>query len=232
MKKKGYLHLSQRMTNTAHKQMHSPRILIADDHAVIRTGMKYLLARHFTDVQTGEADACSTLLSALEKDTYTHLILDMQLGDCNSLERIPDILARYPDLLLMVYTMSPETIYGKRLLQMGVLSFISKEEEEEKLITALTLFLEGRPYISESLRTILEQEQNRTGQSTNPFDDLSEREMAVLRYLLQGLRVKEIANRLDLKMSTVATYKVRIFEKLNVNNVADMHRLADVYHLG
>jgi two-component system invasion response regulator UvrY len=232
MKKKGYLHLSHHMANTANKEMSSARILIADDHAVIRTGMKYLLARHFKDVETGEADACSTLMDSLEKERYTHLILDMQLGDCNSLERIPDILSRFPDVRIMVYTMSPEAIYGKRLLQMGVLSFLSKEEEEATLITALTLFLDGRPFISESLSTALDQDQGRPKASVNPFDDLSEREMAVLRYLLEGLRVKEIANRLDLKMSTVATYKVRIFEKLNVNNVADMHRLADVYHLG
>ncbi|HQW24874.1 MAG TPA: response regulator transcription factor, partial [Saprospiraceae bacterium] len=226
MKKKVSLTLQSQTNNSVHKQMASPHILIADDHAVIRTGLKYLLARHFTDVITGEADACSTLTSCLEKESYTHLILDMQLGDCNSLELIPNILAAHPDLMVMVYTMSPEAIYGKRLLQMGVLSFLSKEEEEETLINALTLFLEGRPYISESLRSAMEQEQGRTGQSANPFDELSEREMAVFRFLLQGLRVKEIANRLDLKMSTVATYKVRIFEKLNVNNVADMHRLA------
>lgn len=232
MKKKRYLHLPQRMTDPSNKQMSYSRILIADDHAVIRTGLKYLLAYHFKEVVTGEADACSTLSSCLEKESYTHLILDMQLGDCNSLERIPEILSKHPNLQVMVYTMSPEAIYGKRLLQMGVLSFLSKEEEEETLITALKLFLEGRPYISESLRSVIEQEQGRTGKSANPFDELSEREMAVLRFLLQGLRVKEIANRLDLKMSTVATYKVRIFEKLNVNNVADMHRLADVYHLG
>lgn len=212
--------------------MVTPHILIADDHAVIRTGIKYLLARHFQDVETSEADACSTLMASLEKEHYTHLILDMQLGDCNSFDRIPEILTKYPDILIMAYTMSPEAIYGKRLLQMGVLSFLSKEEEEKTLIAALTLFLEGRPYLSETLRTSMEQEHGRSGRSTNPFEALSEREMAVLRYLLQGLRVKEIANKLDLKMSTVATYKVRIFEKLNVNNVADMHRLADVYHLG
>ncbi len=232
MKKKRYLHLSELFNHTINNQMSSPHILIADDHAVIRTGMKYLLARHFKDVVTAEADACSTLMSCLEKESFTHLILDMQLGDCNSLERIPEILSSYPNMLVMVYTMSPEAIYGKRLLQMGVLSFLSKEEEEETLITALTLFLEGRPYISETLRSVMEQEQGRSRHSANPFDDLSEREMAVLRFMLQGLRVKEIVNRLDLKMSTVATYKVRIFEKLNVNNVADMHRLADVYHLG
>lgn len=209
-----------------------PHILIADDHAVIRTGLKYLLDRHFKDAVTGEADACSTLISCLEKDSYTHLILDMQLGDCNSLDRIPEILSRFPNLLVMVYTMSPEAIYGKRVLQMGVLSFLSKEEEEETLNTALRLFLEGRPYVSETLKSTMEQEHGRAGQSANPFDELSEREMEVLRFMLQGMRVKEIANRLDLKMSTVATYKVRIFEKLNVNNVADMQRLADVYHLG
>jgi DNA-binding NarL/FixJ family response regulator len=208
------------------------RILIADDHAVIRTGLKYLLDRHFKEVETFEADACSTLMSTLEKGGFTHLILDMQLGDCNSLERIPEIMTHHPDILIMVYTMSPESIYGKRLLQMGVFSFLSKQEEEDVLITALSLFLGGRPYMSDSLRILIEQDQNRQKISSNPFDNLSEREMAVLRYMLQGLRVKEIANRLDLKMSTVATYKVRIFEKLNVNNVADMHRLADVYHLG
>lgn len=231
MKKKGYLHLSSTVPNTSSQHMPSPRILIADDHAVIRTGMKYLLARHFTDVETDEADACSTLLTKLSSNQYTHLILDMQLGDCNSMDQIPRILEQNPDLLILVYTMSPESIYGKRILQMGALGFISKQEEEETLIRALNLFLHGQPYVSEELRQSLEQEQGRNVPSANPFEALSERELMVLRYLLQGLRVKEISNRLDLKMSTVATYKVRIFEKLKVNNLADMQRLADVYHL-
>jgi DNA-binding NarL/FixJ family response regulator len=156
----------------------------------------------------------------------------MQLGDCNSMDLIPQILEQYPELHILIYTMSPETIYGKRLIQMGVLGFLSKQEEEETLIRALTNFLKGQPYLSEELKKTLEQDHGRTGPSANPFDQLSEREMMVLRHLLQGMRVKEISNRLDLKMSTVATYKVRIFEKLNVNNLADMHRLADVYHLG
>lgn len=218
--------------NPAIQQMPSPRILIADDHAVIRTGMKYLLARHFNDVETGEADACSTLMTVLDNGGYTHLILDMQLGDCNSMDLIPRIKEQNPDLQILVYTMSPEAIYGKRLLQMGVNGFISKQEEEETLIKALSLFLQGQAYVSDELRHSLEQEHGRSMPSTNPFEELSERELMVLRYLLQGLRVKEISNRLDLKMSTVATYKVRIFEKLGVNNLADMQRLADVYHLG
>lgn len=232
MKKKGYLHLSERHPNLSSQQMPSPRILIADDHAVIRTGMKYLLARHFNDAVTGEADACSTLIKVLQDGGYTHLILDMQLGDCNSMDLIPRILEQNPDLHILVYTMSPEAIYGKRLLQMGARGFISKQEEEETLIKALDMFLGGETYISEELKQSFEQDHGRTTPSANPFEELSERELMVLRYLLQGLRVKEISNKLDLKMSTVATYKVRIFEKLGVNNLADMQRLADVYHLG
>ena len=232
MKKKGYLHLSNTDLNLSSQQMPSPRILIADDHAVIRTGMKYLLARHFNDVETGEADACSSLMTVLTNGGFTHLILDMQLGDCNSMDLIPRIKEQNPELQILVYTMSPEAIYGKRLLQMGVLGFISKQEEEETLIKALNLFLHGQAYVSDELKQSLEQEHGRSMPSSNPFEELSEREMMVLRYLLQGMRVKEISNRLDLKMSTVATYKVRVFEKLGVNNLADMQRLADVYHLG
>lgn len=232
MRKNASLHLSKRLSTLSNPDISSPAILIADDHAVIRTGLKYLLARHFSDVTTGESDACSTLKTELKRQVYSHLILDMQLGDCNSMDLIPEILSEQPSLSVLVYTMSPEAIYGKRLIQMGVSGFLSKQEEEETLIKALKLFLNGQAYLSEDLRKTLDQEYTRSGQSANPFDGLSEREMMVLRYLLQGLRVKEISNKLDLKMSTVATYKVRIFEKLKVNNLADMHRLADVYHLG
>ena len=232
MKKKGYLHLPERTAKSALSQMTKPHILIADDHSVIRTGMKYLLARYFNNIETSEADACSTLTNSLSKEIYTHLILDMQLGDCNSMELVPQILEQYPDLHILIYTMSPEAIYGKRLIQMGALGFLSKQEQEETLIKALKLFLKGQPYLSEELRKNLEQDPSRTSPNASPFDELSEREMMVLRLLLQGLRVKEISNRLDLKMSTVATYKVRIFEKLSVNNLSDVHRLADVYHLG
>jgi len=207
------------------------RILIADDHAVIRTGLKYLLTRQFGRVETAEADACASLLEALEGEAFTHLILDLQLGDCNSLEVIPDILARYPDLWVLVYTMSPEAVYGKRLVQMGVAGFLSKQEDEQTVLQALHLFLLRRPYLSEDLKLSLLPEGESAVSTTNPFDQLSDREMAVLHYLLQGLRVKEISNKLDLKMSTIATYKVRIFEKLGVDNQADMQRLAETYHI-
>lgn len=206
------------------------RIIIADDHAVIRTGLRYLLNSSFSDVDIAEVDSGTTLLKALESSNCHYLILDLQLGDLHGLDVLPEIMSKYPGVSILIYSMSPEAIYGKRLLHMGggVKGFLSKQAEEETVLRALKLFLTGQPYISDDLRLLLAHE---TESLSNPFDALSEREMTVLRFLLQGLRVKEISNRMNLKMSTVATYKVRLFEKLDVDNVADMQRLADVYHL-
>lgn len=211
--------------------MAQTRILLADDHAVIRTGLRYLLSRQFQAMDIVDAMAGADLVQKLETGGFTHLILDLQLGDCNSLDLIPGLRQQFPGLAIMAYTMSPEAIYGKRLLQLGVLSFLSKQADEETVLRALELFLSNRPYMSEELRLALRQEQGKGQSSPNPFDHLSEREMEVMRHLLQGLRVKEISNRMDLRMSTVATYKVRIFEKLGVDNLADLHRLADAYKL-
>lgn len=208
------------------------RILIADDHSVIRAGLRYLLTRNFQKLQIAEADACGTMMADLADVPFTHLILDLQLGDCNSIDVIPEIVSQYPELRVLVYTMSPEAIYGKRLVQMGVSGFLSKEEDEQRVVEALDSFLLKGTYLSENLKLSLLPEKGRSGPSANPFEELSDREMSVLLYLLQGLRVKEISNKLGLKISTVATYKVRIFEKLGVDNRADMQRLADIYHIG
>jgi DNA-binding NarL/FixJ family response regulator len=206
------------------------RVLIADDHAVIRTGLRYLLNSRFPDATIAEVDSGAALLKALDSTLCNFLILDLQLGDFHGLDILPEILSKYPGVNILIYSMSPEVIYGKRLLQYGaaVKGFLSKQAEEETVIRALGLFLSGQKYLSDELRMSLRSE---TAGISSPFDALSEREMTVLRFLLQGIRVKEISNRMNLKMSTVATYKVRLFEKLNVDNVADMQRLADVYRL-
>ncbi len=209
-----------------------PRILLADDHSVIRTGLKYLLARYFPMPEVQEVESCFDLMETLEEKDFSHLILDLQLGDCNSLEILPDIFRKYPRIYVLIYTMSSEEIFGRRLIQMGAHGFLSKEAEEKTVIKALRRFLIQGSYLGENLSAQLNDEQEFPEPSNNPFDQLSDREMTVLIYLLKGHRVKEISNKLDLGISTIATYKVRLFEKLGVNNLADMHRLADIYHIG
>ncbi len=209
----------------------NPRILIADDHAIIRTGLKYLLRDYFNVRNVTQADSCHQLHRALEEKSYTHLILDLQLGDCNSIAHVADIRKKYPDLAIMIYTMSSEVIFGNRLLRLGALSFLSKMEDEKNVRDALHLFLLKRPYNSSGLTQPQGYYPRDDRNDLNPFDALSERETTVMTYLLQGMGVKEISYQLSLKMSTIATYKVRIFDKLGVTNTIELARLADTYNV-
>jgi DNA-binding NarL/FixJ family response regulator len=128
--------------------------------------------------------------------------------------------------------MAPVEIFGKRLINMGVSGFLSKQENETEVVKALQLILQRRQYLSPAMQELLNQKKQPSNNPNNPFDDLSEREISVANYLLKGYRVKEISNMLDIKLSTVATYKARIFEKLGVTNKMDMKRLAEIYHFG
>lgn len=209
-----------------------PNILVADDHAIIRTGIKYLLKMHFNLQVTQETDSCSDLMDQLKSQPFTHVILDMQLGDCNVIDILGKIRTQYPQLIILIYSMAPVEIFGKRLINMGVSGFLSKQENETEVVKALQLILQRRQYLSPALQQLLNQKKQPANNQNNPFDDLSEREISVVNYLLKGYRVKEISNMLDIKLSTVATYKARIFEKLGVTNKMDMKRLAEIYHFG
>lgn len=210
--------------------MTNPRILIADDHSIIRVGMKFILESQFINFTVDEVENCRELNMRLEEQPYTHLILDLQLQDCNVMNIFSDLKSRFPELLILIYSMSPEEIFGKRLMQMGATGFLSKQSDENEVIKALNLFLLGRTFTSDKLKQQLLQESGRTGESHHPFDDLSERELAVLNNLLSGKGVKEIASQLNIKSTTVATYKARIFDKIGVNNLIELQNIARIYH--
>lgn len=209
--------------------MNSPAILLADDHAIIRLGMKFILDSQFNNCSADEVEDCKCLLEMLRKKVYSHLILDLQLQDCNVINIFSGIRSEFPELQILIYTMSPEEIFGKRLLQLGASGFLSKQSHETEVKRALRLFLMGRRYISDMLQEQFRREAESIVKSQNPFVDLSEREMAVAHNLLKGKGVKEIAGELNLKSTTVATYKARIFDKMGVNNMSELHSVARMY---
>lgn len=204
-------------------------ILLADDHAIIRLGMKFLLDSQFNNSAVDEVEDCRGLLEMLRKKIYSHLILDLQLQDCNVINIFSGIRREFPDLHILIYTMSPEEIFGKRLLQMGASGFLSKQSHETEVNKALRIFLLGRRYVSDILKEQIRRESESAAKGQNPFIDLSDREMAVAHNLLQGKGVKEIAGELNLKSTTVATYKARIFDKMGVNNMSELHSVARMY---
>lgn len=200
-----------------------PQILVADDHTMIRIGLRILLQLHFRFTDVAEATSCHDLMKELGKKKYSHLVLDIVLADGNSLEVLPVIRKLYPELRILVFSMQPPEIYGKALRQYGIERYVPKTTPEEETVQLLRRFLLN----DQSLR-----DEPGTKYHSNPFAALAPRELEVLHYVLKGLGTKQIAETLHVKMNTVSTVKTRIFEKTLTGNHRELVELAALYNLG
>jgi len=198
-----------------------PKILIADDHSMIRKGLKLnmQLTLGYTDIE--EVATCNDLMKELVKKKYTHLILDIILSDGNTLEVIPNIRRVYPDLQILVFSMQPAEIYGEALKQYGINYYLSKSVGDEEIISILQKFLRNETPVR----------RNNIQHQDNPFSSLAPRELEILHYVLKGSGTKEIAEVLNLKMNTVSTIKARIYEKTNAGNIKELIELATLYNV-
>ena len=197
-----------------------PTILLADDHSIIRKGLKLYIQLNlgYTDIQ--EVGACNALMRELVKNKYTHLILDLILSDGSTLEVNPNIRRVYPDLKILIFSMQPAEVYGEALKQYGIRHYLSKGENEEEIIKTLKNFLQNElPEKRPTLQTVKD----------NPFSALAPRELEILHYVLRGIGTKEIADTLNLRMNTVSTIKNRIYEKTNAANIKELMELATLY---
>jgi two-component system, NarL family, invasion response regulator UvrY len=198
-----------------------PKILIADDHSMIRKGLKLhlQLSLGFTDIQ--EVATCNDLMKELVKNKYTHLVLDIILSDGNTLEVIPNIRRVYPDLCILVFSMQPAEIYGEALKQYGINYYLSKSVGEEEMVQVLQKFLHNEVPLKN----------NTIQHNDNPFKTLAPRELEILHYVLKGIGTKDIAETLNLKMNTISTIKTRIFEKTTAGNIKELMELATLYNV-
>ncbi len=198
-----------------------PKILIADDHSMIRKGLKLhmQLTLGYTDLH--EVATCNELMKELVKNKYTHLVLDIILSDGSTLEVIPNIRRVYPDLNILVFSMQPAEIYGEALKQYGINHYMSKTIGEEEMIQVLQKFMHNE----EPVR------RNNIHHHDNPFTNLAPRELEILHYILKGIGTKDIADTLNLKMNTISTIKNRIFEKTTAGNIKELMELATLYNV-
>lgn len=198
-----------------------PKILIADDHSMIRKGLKLhmQLSLGYTDLH--EVGTCNELMTELVKNKYTHLILDIILSDGSTLEVIPNIRRVYPHLNILIFSMQPAEIYGEALKQYGINYYMSKSVGEEEMIQVLQKFMHNETPVR----------QNNIHLSDNPFTNLAPRELEILHYVLKGIGTKDIAETLNLKMNTISTIKNRIFEKTTAGNIKELMELATLYNV-
>jgi DNA-binding NarL/FixJ family response regulator len=208
-------------SHTETEKRMQPKILIADDHSMIRKGLKLHMQLTLGYDDISEVATCNELMKELVKNKYTHLILDIILSDGNTLEVIPNIRRVYPDLHILVFSMQPAEIYGEALKQYGINFYLSKSVGDDEMILVLQKFIQNEAPVR---RTNIQHQDN-------PFKTLAPRELEILHYVLKGIGTKEIAETLNLKMNSVSTMKTRIYEKTNAGNIKELMELATLYNV-
>lgn len=196
-------------------------ILIADDHSVVRQGVALILREAFKTIEIYHADSFQEVVVKLKKQSVNLLLLDINLPGGNSVGMISRVKDLQPATKILMFSAFDEEQYALRYLHAGVDGYLNKLSSEEKIIEAVTEILQGGRYFSNKVKErIFENVINKI--PDNPLDSLSNRELEIADLLARGEGNLEIANRLDIKMSTVSTYKSRIFDKLGITNVVSL----------
>lgn len=197
------------------------KIILADDHSVVRRGVALIIKDALPGVTVMHAESFTELLVLLEKQQTDIVILDINLPGGNTPNMIEQARALQPSLKILIFSAFDEEQYAPRYLHSGADGYLNKLASEESIIEAIKTILDGGRYISTKVKEILlENSLNKTPH--NPLEILSNREMEIVALLAKGEGNLEIANKLNIQMSTVSTYKNRIFEKLRVNNVVSL----------
>lgn len=200
------------------------RILIADDHAIVRMGLVELLREDFPELVVYHAENSQQTIDLLKKHTVSLILLDISMPGRNGidiLKHIRDLGIKTPVLML---SMHPEEQYAIRALKAGASGFVNKQSATEELLVAIRKILSGKKYISVS---VAEKLAEATDYGTKPAHAmLSDREMMVLQKIASGKTVSQIAEEIFLSVNTISTYRTRLLEKLGLKNNAELTRYA------
>ena len=205
-------------------------ILIADDHSIVRAGLKLLIGTSIQDVNLEEAEDGETVIKKMKSGHFDLLILDINMPNTESFSLTAYLLKEYPALKIIIFTMNQEIFFAKRFLKIGAHGYLNKYSKDPEIKYAIQKVLGGKRYISDNLAEILSGEFTKK-QKDNPFEDLSDREFEVVLQMLKGSTVSEIANILSLHKSTVGTHKTRILDKLKISNTVELINLARLYEI-
>jgi DNA-binding NarL/FixJ family response regulator len=201
------------------------RVIIADDHAVVRHGLRQILAGTSDMTLAGEAQSGQQVLQLLEKDDFDVLVLDISMPGPSGLDILRHLKEMRPGLRVLVLSIHPEEQYAVRVLRAGADGYLTKEAAPDELIAAIRKVSRGGKYVSSSLaeRLALELETQREGAA---HQSLSNSEFEVLRRIASGKTIGDIAHEMGLSIKTISTYRSRILEKLGLRNNLELVRYA------
>lgn len=196
-------------------------ILIADDHHVVRRGLKQILLDEFPDAVIEEVADGKEMLRGVRETTWDIVISDISMPEKSGLEALKLIKEEFPKLPVLILSMHPEEQYALRALKAGAAGYLTKESASEELVNAVRQILNGRRYITPTLAEKLAEGIN-FNSDKDPHDLLSDREFDVLKLIASGKTVSEIAEHFSLSVNTISTYRSRILLKMNLHSNSEL----------
>ena len=206
------------------------RILICDDHPIVRKGLRDILEQEGASVTVGEAASADEALTLARKHPWDAAVLDITMPGRSGLELLKQLKQEIADLPVLVLSVHPPEQYAVRILRAGASGYLTKESAPDELLTAVRRIVRGGRYLTPSVGETLVAGLGRP-EGELPHQGLSDREFEVLRLLASGNRVSEIAAELNLSVKTVSTYRTRILQKLNLRTTAQIMRYAVTHGL-
>jgi len=205
-------------------------VLLVDDHAVVRRGLRSVLEDELVDIEVHEAGTAREGMEHLRTHATDAVILDIGLPDRNGVDTLKSIHSEWPELPVLILSMFDESQYGVRMIKAGAAGYLTKASPPEKFVAAVKRVLAGGRYISDKLAEQLAA--NLAGQyDAEPYEVLSDREYQVFLMIASGKTVSDIADELCLSVKTVSTHRAHVLKKTNMRNNAELTHYAFAKHL-
>jgi DNA-binding NarL/FixJ family response regulator len=204
------------------------KVLIVDDHPIVRNGLKMLIQQQPDIIVCGEAEDAHKALDIVESKVPDVVIIDISLKSTSGLDLVKDIKARYPKILMLVLSVYDESIYAERVLRAGAAGYIMKKEVATNILAAIRKILNGEIYLSDKMSSIMLHMfiGGRYEACDSPIKSLTDRELEVFQLIGRGFKTGEIAKNLKISVSTIEYHRAHIKEKLQLNNASELIRYA------
>lgn len=208
------------------------RIVVADDHGIVRMGLIQTIKRLRPDSEITEVEDFKSLYKVILKEELDLAIMDVNMPNGTVQEAIDYIKMHQPQLKILIFSSQDEELYAMRYLKMGAGGYLSKQSPTAVIETALTSMFNTGRYASEEVKEamFLESLNGTTTNAGSPLEALSDRELQIASKLAEGLPLKEISNQLNLHSSTISTYKNRLFEKLKIRSIPELVEILRLYN--
>ncbi|MCG2462046.1 response regulator transcription factor [Flavobacteriaceae bacterium F89] len=206
------------------------KVLIADNHPIVRTGIEHVLSSVSGIEVVGTVGTTTELFNKLKKITPDVIILEMDIPEINGIATLRNLKQEYPDIKVLIFSGQSDDVYAMSTIRAGAFGYLSKTAELDFIVAAVKKVADGNTFITNDLAQRLVFDEG-TQKPRRLFRKLSVRELEILKLLARGKRNKEVAQELNLNEKTISTYKARLMKKLNVENMVDLLQQAKALEL-